>query len=65
MYPPVVVRLSVARKKGGSFRLWLPLFMLWPGALALSIVLALLWLLATIAWWLSGRGWRLLVIPWP
>lgn len=64
MYPPVVMRLSLPRKKGGSFRLWLPLFLLWPVALALSIVLALLWLLAAIAWRLSGRGWGPLVIPW-
>jgi hypothetical protein len=45
-YPPVLLRLNISGKR--RFSLWLPLFLLWPVAAAVAIVLAPLVLLAAL-----------------
>lgn len=48
-YPPLLMRLGIYDRR--RFSLWLPLFLLWPVALALAIVLAPVVLLAALILW--------------
>jgi hypothetical protein len=52
-YPPLLMRLAIGRRR---FPVWLPLFLLWPVAAALAIVLAPLVLLAALILWPSAWG---------
>jgi hypothetical protein len=54
--PPMVLRIHMPTTKGGTFRLWLPLFLVYPLLLALSIILAPLMLLLTLLLWPVGLG---------
>ena len=55
--PPLLLRLGIGRRR---FPVWLPLFLLWPVAAAVIIVLAPLVLLAALI--LRPLGWGKLVI---
>jgi len=52
-YPPMLLCLGIGRRR---FPVWLPLFLLWPVAAALAIVLAPLVLLAALILWPSVWG---------
>ena len=55
MWPPSMLRLEL-QNESRNFRLWLPLFAIWPFVLLAAVVLAPLVLaLAIILWW-SGWG---------
>ena len=53
--PPAILHLVVARPGGRSVRLWLPLFLLWPLALALGVVTLLITIIVDIVLFLLGR----------
>jgi len=55
--PPWLLRLGIGRRR---FPIWLPLFLLWPLAAALAIVLAPLVLLLALI--LQPLGWGRLVL---
>jgi len=56
--PPLLLCLGVGRRR---FPIWLPLFLLWPLAAAVIIVLAPLVLLAALILWPLGWGKPLLL----
>jgi hypothetical protein len=60
-YPPLLMRLGIY---GRRFCLWLPLFLLWPVAVAVAIVLAPLVLLFALILWRLGWG-RLVLLSGP
>jgi hypothetical protein len=53
--PPMLMRVQVRREERG-FRLWLPLFLLLPVALAFLIALSPLILVASVIVGVTGRG---------
>jgi hypothetical protein len=53
--PPAILHLVVARPGGRSVRLWLPLFLLWPLALAVGVVALLITIIVDVALVLLGR----------
>ena len=53
--PPAILHLVVARPGGRSVRLWLPLFLLWPVALALGVLALLITIVADVVLFLLGR----------
>jgi hypothetical protein len=53
--PPVWMRLQIC-EKNRRIGLWLPLFLLWPVALALLIILSPLILIAVLVLWPTGWG---------
>lgn len=53
--PPAILHLVVARPGGRSVRLWLPLFLLWPLALALGVVALLITIIVDVVLFLLGR----------
>ena len=57
-YPPLLMRLGISGRR--CFSLWLPLFLVWPVAAAVAIVLAPLVLLAALI--LRPLGWGKLVL---
>jgi hypothetical protein len=59
--PPLLMRLGVGRRR---FPVWLPLFLLWPLAAALIIVMAPLVLLAALILWPSVWG-KLILLSGP
>lgn len=60
MYPPALMRLRVIQK-GRGVSLWLPLFLVWPLAIAVKLALLPFLLLAIAVMWPSGWGRRLLI----
>lgn len=61
--PPMILRVGVAKGDGG-FRLWLPLFILFPFLLVLLLLFTPFLLLAALLLWSFGLGRPfLLVIP--
>jgi hypothetical protein len=52
--PPAMLHLVVVRP-GGSVRLWLPLFLLWPLALALGVLALAITIVADAVLFLLGR----------
>jgi hypothetical protein len=60
--PPCLMRLGVGGRR--RFSIWLPLFLLWPVAAALAIVLAPLVLLAALILWPLVWG-KLLLLSGP
>ena len=60
--PPMLMHVKV-QKEEGDFGLWLPLFLLWPLALVVLIILSPLILIAVLILWPSGWGkWVLKVL---
>jgi len=57
-YPPLLMRLGIYGRR--RFSVWLPLFLLWPVAAAVAIVLAPLVLLLALI--LRPLGWGKLVL---
>ena len=53
--PPAMLHLVVVRPGGRSVRLWLPLFLLWPLALALGVLALLIMIVADVVLLLLGR----------
>jgi hypothetical protein len=53
--PPAILHLVVARPGGRSVRLWLPLFLLWPLALALGVLALPVTIVADVVLFLLGR----------
>ena len=53
--PPAILHLVVARPGGRPVRLWLPLFLLWPLALALGVLALLITIVADVVLFLLGR----------
>ncbi len=53
--PPAMLDLVVAPPGGSPVRLWLPLFLLWPLALALGVLALLFTILADFVLLLLGR----------
>lgn len=49
MIPPSFMRVQVRNREGRGFGLWLPLFLLWPVAAILALLLAPLLLIAEIS----------------
>jgi hypothetical protein len=60
--PPLLMRLGIHGRR--RFSLWLPLFLLWPVAAALAIILAPLVLLAALILWPFVWG-KLLLLSGP
>jgi hypothetical protein len=52
--PPALLRVAVESPDTRSFRLWLPLFLLWPLLLVLGVLALVLTLLVDIALWVAG-----------
>lgn len=61
-FPPLLMHLGVGRRR--HFSIWLPLFLLWPVAAALAIVLAPLVLLGALILWPLVWG-KLLLLSGP
>ena len=61
-FPPWLMRLNISGRRRCS--LWLPLFLLWPLAAALAIVLSPLFLLLLLILWFFGWGRLLLFSVW-
>ncbi|MFA5374723.1 MAG: hypothetical protein WC455_03080 [Dehalococcoidia bacterium] len=60
--PPAWIKIKIQGERGG-FRLWLPLFLLLPLALVVTIILSPLILIAVLILWPSGWGkWALSVL---
>ena len=53
--PPMILDLTVAPSHRHPFHLWLPLFLLWPLALALGVLALALTIVADIVLILLGR----------
>ena len=56
MWPPSVLRIRVTRAGRNGFRLWLPLFLVWPAVLALCLALFPVAVLVAVALWREGHG---------
>lgn len=56
MAPPMVMRMHMPKEKGGTFKLWLPIFLAYPLILAIGIVFAPLMLLLALLTWPVGWG---------
>jgi hypothetical protein len=54
--PPAIMRLRIYDRGKSRFRLWLPLFLLWPIALVLLLLLLPFVVLAQIILRLTGTG---------
>lgn len=54
-FPPAILHLVVARPDGRPLRLWLPLFVLWPLALALGVLVLPIAIVADVVLLLLGR----------
>ena len=54
MWPPSILRLRI-RNQRHNFGLWLPLFLFWPLALLLALLLFPFVLVAAVVFWY--RGW--------
>lgn len=54
IFPPTLLRVRMPREGRRAFRLWLPLFLIWPVAAALGLAF---WAVAVAVRLLSGR-WR-------
>jgi hypothetical protein len=54
--PPSIIRLRIFDKGKSRIRLWLPLFLLWPVALAVVLLLLPLICLAQLILWLTNTG---------
>ena len=60
--PPMWMRIQIY-KKDRRIGLWLPLFLLWPLALVVLIILSPLILIAVLVLWVIGWGnWALMAI---
>jgi hypothetical protein len=53
--PPMILDLTVASSQRRPVRLWLPLFLLWPLALALGVLALALTIVADVVLFLLGR----------
>jgi len=53
--PPMILDLTVASSQRRPVRLWLPLFLLWPLALALGVVALLFTIVADAVLFVLGR----------
>ena len=53
--PPAILHLVVARPERRPVRLWLPLFLLWPLALALGVLALPVAIVADVVLFLLGR----------
>jgi len=64
MRPPALLHINISNGNRRRVRLWLPLFLLWPLAFVLALLVIPFWLLAGFVWWIIGRGKYILVTPW-
>ena len=55
MFPPSIMRIHVGERDKG-FRLWLPIFLLWPIVLLAALLLALFVLVGAVLLWPEGWG---------
>jgi hypothetical protein len=53
--PPMILDLTVASSDRRPVHLWLPLFLLWPLALALGVLALVLTIVADVVLYLLGR----------
>ena len=53
--PPMILDLTVASSERRPAHLWLPLFLLWPLALALGVLALVLTIVADVVLFLIGR----------
>lgn len=58
---PMSLRLRIRNPEGKGFRLWLPLFLIWPFTLILALAFAPLVLLISLILWPFGKGKQLLI----
>ena len=56
MIPPAIVHVRIADESGRRFGLWLPMFLLWPVALAIFLVLLPFLVIAEIVLTLVNVG---------
>jgi hypothetical protein len=56
MIPPAIIRVRIADEYGKRFGLWLPMFLLWPFALAVFLVLLPFLIIAEVVLTLVGAG---------
>ncbi len=59
--PPSIMRIKIGEKEKG-FRLWLPLFLLWPVVLLVALLLAPFILVGAVVLWPKGWGRPLLLV---
>jgi len=59
--PPLVLRVRVVEDGRRKVRLWIPLFLLWPGVLLLLVALAPFAVVAALVLWRKGTGRRILL----
>jgi hypothetical protein len=55
MWPPMLMHVKIKNEES-DFGIWLPLFLLFPIALAFLIILSPLIIIAIIVLWPSGKG---------
>lgn len=53
--PPAILDLRVCKPEGRPVHLWLPLFLLWPLALALGVLALVLTILADVVLYVIGQ----------
>ena len=63
--PPLVLRIRVTEKGRRKLRLWIPLFLLWPGLLLLGAVLAPVAIAAAIILALRGQNGTMVLLSGP
>lgn len=56
--PPYLIDMRIRPKDGQPFRIWLPLFLLWPLLLVLAVLALVLTLLVDIALWAFGQDYH-------
>jgi hypothetical protein len=54
-FPPAILDLDITPEDGHRVRLWLPLFLLWPLALALAMVALVFTILADVVLLILGQ----------
>jgi hypothetical protein len=62
IYPPSVLRVRVEEAGRRRFRLWLPLFVIWPFALLIALLLSPFVIVASALLWPRGWGRTVLLI---
>ncbi len=61
IYPPLILRIRIMEAGRKKIGLWLPLFLMWPFMLVISILLLPLVLIVSLILWPSGKGKKIIL----
>ena len=54
-WPPSILFLCIPRERGGERHFWIPLFLVWPIVVVLSVALSPLFILGVALWGQAGK----------